>query len=161
MAVRLFSVLLSLLTGLLTVSAARRMQLYVIRYGFTLLRAVTLWGIFAIAMLIVAALIKAARPKLRVRGALFAAIIVSWLALNYLNVDARIIEYNINAWQHNAQRALDTNYVRCSLSPDALPALRKLAESNDTIAQDVADLEKYFEETRPVWYDWSLSWTKL
>ena len=161
-AIRVLSALLSLLTGLLTFSAARRMQLYILEFGFTTLRAVTLWGMLAILMLIASALVKVVRPHTRIRSALCAAIIVTWLMLNYANVDARISHYNFAAWQRGALRELDTDLIAIELSPDALPPLRKLAAGDALLQQRLDELEVRFEQmTRPVWYDWSLSWTKL
>lgn len=161
-AIRVLSALLSLLTGLLTFSAARRMQLYILEFGFTTLRVVTLWGMLAILMLIASALVKVIRPHTRIRSALCAAIIVTWLMLNYANVDARISQYNFAAWQRGALSELDTDLIAIELSPDALPPLRKLAAGDALLQQRLDELEVHFEQmTRPVWYDWSLSWTKL
>ncbi len=160
-AIRVLSTLLALLTALLTVSAARRMQLYILEYGFTTLRAVTLWGMLAILLLIAAALIKAIRPRAHIRSALCAAIIATWLLLNYSNVDARISQYNLNAWQRGALNELDTDIICYELSPDALPYLRRLAGENTSVLETLEQIEDSFRQNQPTWYDWSLSWTKL
>ena len=159
-AIRILGALATLLTMGIVASAVWRMVLYIRAYGWTLLRMVTLWGILAISTAMLAALVKCARPGARVCRMLAVFVIVTWILFNYANVDARIAEFNINAHRSGALEALDAAYI-AHLSPDALPALRALADSEPDYGDTLVHAIQEFHGDMPSWYDWSLAWLKL
>ena len=158
-AIRALGALATLLTMGIVASAVWRMALYIRAYGWTLLRMVTLWGILAITAAMLAALVKCARPGVRVCRALAVFTIVTWILFNYVNVDARIAESNVTAFQNHALEQLDADYL-ASLSPDALPALRRVADESPSLRRTLLLAEQRACARTPGWYDWSLSWRK-
>ncbi len=155
---RALCALAALLTLGLLASALWRMFLYIRGYGWTLLRAVTLWGILAIAVALLAALCKCLRPSCRICNFLTVFTLISWILFNYANVDARIAQANVSAFQRGTLPELDTQYLG-ELSPDVLPALKAL-EGTD-VSNEALSLEQRFALDRPCWYDWSLSWRRI
>ena len=153
-AVRLLGAVTTLLTMGLVATALWRMVRYIQEYGWTLLRAVTLWGILAITAAMMAALFKCLRPNQPICRVLAVFAIVTWIALNYFNVDARIAEANVRAYQSGKLESLDVDYL-AELSPDVLPALRSL--DSDEYAREIESIEMNFALKNPGWYDWSLS----
>ncbi len=156
--IRLLSALSALLTMGITATALCRMLQYIQAYGWTLLRAVTLWGFLAIAAAIVALLIKCLRPSLCICRALTLFILTTWVAFNCVNIDAQIVQANLTAYERGTLQELDVAYLS-ELSPDVLPALRSLKD--DKYQGQIRCLEVEFLLNRPNWYDWSLSWAKV
>ena len=159
-AIRILGALATVLTMGIVASAVWRMALYIRAYGWTLLRMVTMWGILAITAAMIAALVKCVRPSVQVCRALAVFAIVTWILFNYTNVDARIAEYNIAAHRSGELRELDAEYL-ATLSPDALSALRGLADDEPEYLNAQLYGEKVHLNSYPSWYDWSLSWLKL
>lgn len=157
-ALRILCALVSLLTLGLLASALVRMIRYIRGYGWTFLRTVTLWGILVIAAALFAALAKCMRPKLRICRFLTVFVLSTWILFNYANVDARIAEANVSAYQNRRLPKLDIEYLG-RLSPDVLPALQTLDEHAQI--NTVHLIEQQFSLEKPAWYDWSLSWKKL
>ena len=154
--VRALCALVAALTGVIDFSAFFRMRLYIQAYGLSVLRLVTLWGIFMILLALGAALAKCARPGLRICPLLTAAALSTWLALNLCNPDAFIARRNIETV---GVQAADLKYVS-SLSPDVLPVLSAIEDP--ALRREAVDMAlEYHGNARPAWYDWSLSWLKL
>lgn len=158
-AVRVLGAVVAILTIVIDFSAAFRMHLYIQAYGLTVLRLVTLWGMLAILIALLLALIKCICPSFRLCPWLTAALLVTWVGLNFINVDARIAEYNVSAWEKGDLVQLDTDYL-ARLSPDVLPVLEKIqdAEQKEKILTEVTEK---FRKKYPAAYDWSLSWRHL
>lgn len=155
--IRVLSALAALLTMGIVATALWRMVRYIQAYGWTLLRAVTLWGMLAITAALLATLIKCARPSIEVCRALAAFTLITWIAFNYTNIDARIAEANVAAYQSGSLETLDVAYL-AELSPDVLPALQSV---EDTRLKPLILLSEIrFAQKIPRWYDWSLSWLK-
>lgn len=157
-ALRALSAAATLLTAGILASAAARMAAYIRAYGWTLLRMTTLWGMLAIAAALSAILFKCVRPGTRVCKTLAIFALASWIAFNYANVDARIAQFNVSAYQRGALRELDFDYL-AELSPDVLPALDALEDGEFASERDALNLS--FWSARPNGYDWSLSWQKV
>lgn len=158
-AVRVLGALVALLTIIIDFSAAFRMQLYIQAYGLTVLRLVTLWGMLAVLIALLLAAVKCIRPSFKMFPWLSAALLISWIGLNFINIDARIAEYNVKAWEKGEIVRLDTEYL-VGLSPDVLPALEKIqdSEKRDDFLREVTEA---FRAKYPVDYDWSFSWRHL
>lgn len=117
------------LTGVLLVSAARRMELYEQAYGFTHLRVYTHVFMFTLGGgLIVTGLGLFRVHRRAVSLGVLALMIGSLGAVNALNVDAYIATRNID--RYYAGEPLDMRYL-ASLSLDSVPALAALFESAD------------------------------
>lgn len=149
----------SALTLVIAVSAAWRMALYIQRYGLTLLRVLTLWGIAMIATALVLSIVRCFRP-LRLFRSILAIWLAAWVALNLINVDARIARWNVSAYVSGQLESLDEDYLG-TFSPDVLPVLNEYA-SDERVALAAQQLKEVLEADRPEsWYEWKLSWRHM
>lgn len=126
---KLMSALLIACTGVILVSAVWRMRLYISAYGLTVLRIMTLWGMAAIAALLVIAVIALLKPGFKAFSAGFLCLLVLWLGINAVDIDRMIAEYNVDRYLSGALEQIDEHYLR-SLSPSAQPALSRLEGSD-------------------------------
>ena len=144
-------------TAVILVSALWRMTLYLRAFGFTVLRAVTLWGMAMIALALVLAAIKLWRPRTRIYKLLLAVSVASWLAFNYCGVDRLAADYNVDQYLAGNLEQMDVDYLSDQLSPAAAPALKRLADSGDFSAQWA--LNQLRRDAKQVgWTDLSLPW---
>ena len=151
-AVRGLAGLVTLLTLVILVSAAWRMALYVQAFGLTILRVVTLWGMLALAIALIAALAKALRPRLKIAAPVLIIVAASWVLLNYANINARIAEYNVRAWEAQPESVqLDVTYLTYDLYPASAPVLKELYQNHPELEQPV-------ERKQPSWFDSSVDW---
>ena len=154
-AVRGLAGLVTLLTLVILVSAAWRMALYVQAFGLTILRVVTLWGMLALAIALIAALAKALRPRLKIAAPVLMIVAASWVLLNYANINARIAEYNVRAWEAQPESVrLDVTYLSYSLYPASAPVLEELYK-------DHPELELPSPREQPGWFGSSVDWLKV
>ena len=112
--------LLLALTAIMLFSAVRRMQLYISVFGLSMLRLLTLWAMAMIAAALALSFARLLNPKLRIFQILAALTLCTWIALNYLNVDATIARYNVTAFEQGLLEQQDTDYL-CTLSADVVP----------------------------------------
>lgn len=126
-AVRVLSSLLLVFTAVILASALYRMCLYISAYGLSILRALTLWGMAFIAVLLIAAGVKVFRPQTKFWPVFLAAGLAGWLVFSYINIDARIAGHNVNAYLSGELEEIDIDYLTQSLSPESLPYIKKLA----------------------------------
>lgn len=157
---RCLGAFVTLMTMVIVFSAFWRMRLYILEFGLTLLRLVTLWGILAITAAMIATLFNAANPRLRIFRVLFVFTICSWLIFNYTNISQRIVDYNITAYRSGKLETIDVQYLR-RLGPEAVPALDFLRKENRLGVEEMGEVIQYRAEIlkeKPVFYDWSLSW---
>ena len=154
-AVRGLAGLVTLLTLVILVSAAWRMALYVQAFGLTILRVVTLWGMLALAIALIAALAKALLPRLKIAAPVLIIVAASWVLLNYANINARIAEYNVRAWEAQPESVrLDVTYLSYSLYPASAPVLEELYK-------DHPELELPIPREQPGWFGSSVDWLKV
>lgn len=125
---RSLSLTLAGFTGLLLFSAAWRMYMYVNAYGFTRLRALTVWGMALILLLLTASVYKLLRPEFRYFPFFLATCMSAWLALNFINIDGLIARYNVDAYLSGRLETIDVNHL-VSLSPAGIPALIRLSSA--------------------------------
>lgn len=112
-------------SGVLLVSAAWRMTLYVTTYGLTFKRVLTYWGMAVATVFLTAALIKLWRPKFRFFRVLFGGGLVFWLILNAINPAYLSARYNVAAYQRGDLTTMDAEYLT-ALSYDVLGPLSEL-----------------------------------
>ncbi|MBE5787676.1 MAG: DUF4173 domain-containing protein [Clostridiales bacterium] len=158
-AVRILGGMVAALTVVIDVSAFFRMRLYIQAYGLTLLRVLTLWGMGAILVALVLTMVKCIRSKVSICPLLTAALLLSWIGMNYINVDVRIAEYNVAAWEEGRSEKLDVLYL-ANLSPDVLPVLERI-DDESTRTQAVEEALAVLRCRQPLAYDWSLSWRHM
>ena len=161
-AVRGLSTLLIALSGVILISAAWRMTLYVLAYGLSFKRALTYWGMVMIALLLAAACVKVWREKFQFFRFAAVAALAGWLVLNYANVDRIVVEYNVSAYLSGSLESIDRYYLS-SLSYEALPALEKLDGDIPLSVWDGMELEARLTERETQaaqecarWENWSL-----
>ena len=159
--VRVLAASVLALVSVILFSAFFRMRLYILEYGLSLLRLLTLWVMLMILLALILGLVKCCRPDIRIFPILAASLLAGWVALNYLNVDAVVARYNVRAYNAGEIKKLDTDYLMEELSPDVIPALKKIDGLSD---EEQAAL---WNRARDVWekhppeaYNWSLSQLK-
>ncbi len=137
-ATRILCALMMAFTCVLLASAAYRMYLYIIVHGITVLRFLTIWGMFVMAALIAGVLIKLARPRFRFFRLFLATIITGYLILNYCDMDRIIASYNVHRYLTQQEGFAHEEYLAESLSSGAVPALVRLRASgyNDYKSED-------------------------
>lgn len=129
-------------------SAALRMTLYVGRYGMSELRAFTYLGMVAIAAAVVLVAAATLVPTLRPFRAVFVCMVVLWVGFALSGVDARVADYNVDRYLEGSLQEIDVSYLG-SLSPDAIPALERLAtEATDPTVIENAWMELQFLQGR-------------
>lgn len=154
-AVRWLCGLVSVLTLVVDASAFLRMRLYILAYGLTLLRVLTLWAMAMIAAALALIGVKCVQPGLRLCPMLTAIVLCGWVALNYTNVSARIAEYNVRAYNTGVLAVLDSDYL-IALSNDVRPALTRV-EDPATREAALKKLDDKCQEVLQGWYYWDLS----
>lgn len=154
-AVRALCLLLASLTAVILASAFWRMRLYILAYGLSVLRAMTLWAMAFILCCLALACVKVLRPSFRF-WPWFAAIgLAGWIAFNLANVDARVADWNVDAYLSGGLETVDCEYL-AGLSPDVLPALRRLSAAGPDAR--LSELIVSLESRSPgAWSEWSLS----
>ncbi len=135
--VQVLATLLAALSGVILVSAAWRMTLYVLAYGLSFKRALTYWGMVMIALFLAAACVKVWRENFRFFRFAAAAALAGWLVLNYANVDRIVMEYNVNAYLGGGLAQVDLLYLS-DLTYEALPVLEEKLDRG-TVAKEAAD----------------------
>ncbi|NCB52239.1 MAG: DUF4173 domain-containing protein [Clostridia bacterium] len=170
---RILSTLLLILTCVILFSAFWRMRLYISVYGMSLLRAMTLWAIAFIAVCLILAAYKVWRPAFRLWPVFAALGLAGWIVFNFINIDARIADYNVNAYLDGRLEEVDIYYL-ARLSPDVVPALLRLrdaagedytgaGDSDFYISCDISDaidgaLGRYHNPSS--WRDWCYSYVR-
>ncbi len=149
----------AVLTMIIDFSAFFRMRLYIQAYGLSVLRMTTFFGMAVIFAALLLSLARCFLPGFRLSVPLTAFILLSWLVLNYSNVDLQIARYNVNAYNRGALTEIDTDYFLL-LSPDVLPALDEI---EDAALREKAKNEclQEMERIYPARYDWALCWRRI
>lgn len=122
--------------GVIAISALERLLLYEDIYGFTRLRTYAHVAIIWLALLFVPflAALFANRLRLFAPGALIATIAFG-LTMNWLNVDAFIVQQNLSRYTRGHE--LHTRYL-ITLSDDAIPALAaQFAKDDASVNQEL------------------------
>ena len=155
--------LLLALTAVILFSAFWRMRLYIGAFGMSLLRLMTLWAMAVIAVGILTAGWKLARPGAGFFRAAGGFALASWCLLCLAGPCGMVARYNVNGYVSGQLRELDTVYLR-QLGPDALPALSPLQEAGPESREAYEELMRQL--TRPAgdripWPQRSLSGSRV
>ncbi|HEU0051205.1 MAG TPA: DUF4173 domain-containing protein [Patescibacteria group bacterium] len=115
-------------TGIILLSALRRLTLYVGAYGLSVSRVWAYVVLILVALVLVAAIVFSwiRFPYQRTAKMLFLGVVFLISVLCLFNVDAFVVRWNANRFLTGKTDTLDINYLT-SLSSDAVPALVQLA----------------------------------
>ena len=154
------SLLVCALTLVILASAFWRMRLYILAYGLSMLRAMTLWAMAFILLCLVLAAVKVLRPGFKFWPWFAALGLYGWVLFNAVGVDARIADYNVDAYLDGRLSQVDIYYL-ANLSPSALPALERLYEAEpDPELKLIMDSVTNRLHAPESWIEWSLPLSK-
>lgn len=157
MMLRILCAVMLVCTAVILISALWRMRLYILAYGLSTLRLMTLWGMLTIAVCILAAGWKLIKPSFQVWGVLLGFGLSSWCVLCLAGPDRIVADYNVNAYLDGRLEEIDAEYLSW-LSPDVLPSLRRLQEGAGFDALDLAILRLEYEDSQQKpWTCWRFS----
>lgn len=129
LALRLADGLMLLLTAVILLSAARRMQLYILAFGLSVLRIMTLWGMLIIAAGLLMAAWKLYAPDFAFARWFGMLALGSWCLFCLCSPAGMVANYNVNAYLDGRLTSVDVDYLE-ELTTDAAPALKRLAEND-------------------------------
>ncbi|MCD8117117.1 MAG: DUF4173 domain-containing protein [Oscillospiraceae bacterium] len=158
-ALRAALILLLACTAVILLSAARRMQLYILAYGLSILWLTTLFIMAMTALGLLAAGYKLARPEFRFFRTVGTAALIGWCLLCLANPAGLTAGYNVNAYLTGRLDTVDVEYLE-DLGTDSLPALTRLggesAADSPRASAAVSRLTAQAREER-IWTQWKLS----
>lgn len=153
-------ILLLVQTGVILVSAFKRMNLYVEVYGLSLLRILTYLGMAFIAVCLLIVCLYTFYRNINVFGGTFVAGIVLWAGFNLINPEMRIASYNVEHYLSGDIKEMDVNYFY-NLSPGVAPIVEDLRSK--VVSREADDvLEYYRDEVKDApWQAWSLAFLEV
>lgn len=154
--------LLVFLSGVILLSAACRMGLYVSVYGLSFKRLLTYWGMGMLALFFLAALRKIWKPDFSFFRVFLVLSISGWLVLNYCGPDRLVTRYNIALYRNDHSACVDLEYLAEDLSYDALELLKELPGDGKTSSGQTLEELLCFRRQQACWdaadwRTWSLS----
>ena len=126
--IRLSVLLMSLFSGVLAVSSAKRMLLYIEEYGLSVKRVSTLFGILVILTALFWLIVKCIFIKLRAVEAIGISMVILVMLFSYVNIDRVVSSYNT------------VRYIEAKLNPD----INYLFELSYSAIPDVVKLYEYY-----------------
>ncbi len=133
---KFFTVLLSVFTLILLVTAFSKMAMYISRFGLTRLRAYTSWFMILLALILVLIIVRQA-VKINLSSFTAAIFTVMMIFLSFAQCDALIAGYNIRSHE-SGKTEFDKYYFVNSLSEDAVYVIPYMLESGDQVLADAA-----------------------
>lgn len=155
-AVRVMSMLVTALTGVILFSAWWRIQRYIDVFGLSLLRVLTLWAMAMILLSLILTLVKCVKPGFALWRVLSVCVLCTWTMLNLCNADGLIARHNVRAYNEGRIEQLDTWYL-LTLTPDAQNALAEI-EDEELRRSTLQAAAEDWDAQRPAPYDRSLFW---
>ncbi len=135
-ALTVYTVMISVFTLLLIVTAVCKMFIYIGEYGMTPLRVYTTWFMALLAVFFVIVILWQF-VKLTLWRTVFAAFTVMFAVLCFSNTDGFIARYNVDAYYSGALTEIDYSLLR-SLGTAAIPAVSDIADE-DEMALDMLE----------------------
>ena len=129
-AVKALSLFISLFSILLVVIAIQKMRLNIETYGLSRNRILVCAFMLMMLVVITFFILHIFAPKVKYMQYIIIICSVIFLALSFADIDAKIAEYNINAYTSGELQRLDVEAI-AELSDSAVPYLVKLAKSDD------------------------------
>lgn len=152
------------LSGLILASAAWRMTLYVQTYGLSFKRLLTYWGMVMLVIFFIGALCKIWRKGFGFFKVFLTASIAGWLLLNFMNTDALVARYNVDAYLTGNLEWVDVYYLvnssYAALSQvERLPGDMELYRGNPnyTVERALGDARARAAASTLHWENWNLS----
>ncbi len=139
--------LMLILTLVILASAARRMQLYILAYGLSTLRLMTLWGMAVILAGIGLAGWKLIDPNATFLRVFIPLVLGSWCLFCLAGPGPLQAHYNVNRYLQGSLTEVDTIHLS-SLGTDALPALYRLEEAEPDLSAAAISRIRNFAEDR-------------
>lgn len=160
---RLRQVMLTLLMGctlVMLVSAYSRLSLYEEAYGYSQLRLLVHGFMVFLGVLMLVAIVRIWYRWFSLAKIYIAIGVAAYVIMNYINVDARVAEGNIERYE--ATGKIDLSYLG-TLSADAAPALARLEREHpelDGVDGILVRLQERAEEQNH-WQSWSVALQRL
>ncbi|MBQ7444425.1 MAG: DUF4173 domain-containing protein [Clostridia bacterium] len=126
--VKISTVILSLVTVIISVTAISQMLMYVSAYGLTRFRLYTLWFMALICLFFILAILKQFIDKLPFAASALVIFAVCFGLLAVPDTDAFIAGHNYNCYVSGSTNELDVNYLQ-ELGPSAIPTVIRVAEN--------------------------------
>ncbi|MBH5319940.1 DUF4173 domain-containing protein [Paenibacillus sp. GSMTC-2017] len=160
---RIRKLLLSLLMGctiVMLISAYSRLSLYEEAYGYTSLRLLVHGFMIFLGVLMVVSLIRIWYGRFSLAKVYIVLAIVSYVIMNYANLDSRIATNNIDRYERTA--VIDIDYL-WSLSADAGPELIKFYKDHPELEKLAPIINNLRVEasSRNHWQSWNLAFQRL
>lgn len=160
---RLRQALLTLLMGctvVMLVSAFSRLSLYEEAYGYTQLRLLVQGFMVFLGVLMLVAVVRIWYRWFSLAKIYIAIGVAAYVIMNYINVDARVAEGNIERYE--ATGKIDLAYLGM-LSADAGPALAKLEREHPELegVDSIINRLKARAEEQRHWQSWSVALERI
>ncbi len=126
---KLMLIYLCVITGILLISSHYRMSLYDSAYGFTRLRVLVYIFLAFEALGLIATLAYIIKHNFNILAVYAAIGLTFYLTLNLVKIDEIIARRNIDMYLSGQAEDIDIDYLM-TLSPDALPQIMRLTDSN-------------------------------
>ena len=155
---RLLALFIGLMTLFFVTAASAKMIMYIRSYGLTWSRVTTeafmLW--LAITTVLVSIwLFRASLPYMKLSMVVGLALVA---VLFIGDVDARVAQYNVRAYQSGRLETVDVEYLR-TLSDGAIPYLEELTrDADEKVAKDAINTLRYYYSMEDAdWRHWNLT----
>jgi len=145
---RVTTIIISIFTLLLIVTALSKMVMYIDSYGLTQLRVYTSWFMILLVLIFSTILIRQFRSFNGSR-VVIVGFVVLFLVLAYGNIDGVIARYNIDKYEAEKARGIDATLdinTLIDLSDAAIPHLYELSQRLELDDPKQADLNSQIEE---------------
>lgn len=152
LALRVYTVMISLFTLLIIATAITKMLMYINEYGMTLLRVYTSWFMILLALIFVLIIVLQIRDY-KIWRAIFAAFAAMLAILCFGNFEGAVARYNISAYRSGKLSELDVSEFYelgvAAVKPAAeLLESGALSDNEEKLLRDFLKSEKYYDETR-------------
>ncbi len=150
LALRIISIVYSVITLILIATAMSKMVLYIGNLGLTRKRVYASWLMVIIAVVFVFIIIKQFVPKFKTVGVSVILVVTAVALLSFLNVDGFIARYNVDRYLDGSLETVDVWALR-DLGDAAVPEVVRLAKEMDK--QNGTDIEKALQNRDYVYSD--------
>jgi len=160
---QVLATVLIVMSGVILISAAYRMSLYVSVYGMSFKRVLTYWGMVMLGLFFAVAILKVWKKDFCCFPILFSIAVAGWLLLNYCNVDRIVAQYNVDLYRQDRTAMIDLDYLAYGLSYDGLQVLTELPENSIVVSSGrqlkavLKDRREWAAGSAADWRTWSLS----
>ena len=147
--VKIYTVILSLITIIISGTAISQMLMYVSTYGLTRLRLYTIWFMSLLILIFFIAILKQFIEKLPFAATALSIFIICFGILAVPDTDAFIARHNYDCHLAGTTYELDVRYLG-ELSPSSIPVLCDIATdkhlSDEIRNSALSEIKKYKEE---------------